>query len=92
MDSMNYNCYVFTTKNVLIKGHPVIRVIHHEDGDWQFLGDECDLEEEDVMVVSLQEIIDYDLTISGIINLPEGKQAMRETIGSVWHIYNFEEK
>ncbi|MBQ6286594.1 MAG: hypothetical protein IJK73_02930 [Bacteroidales bacterium] len=73
----------------MIKGHPIIRVIHDQDGDWQFLGDECNLQEEDAMVVSLNEILEYDITLSDILFLPWGRQAIRERIGEVWHIYDY---
>lgn len=88
MNSINSNIYVFTTKKVLKEGNPIIRVIHEQDGDWQFLGDEHNLQEEDAMVVSLNEIVDYDKSLSDIIHLPEGKQAIRDGIGGVWHIFD----
>lgn len=88
MNSINSNIYVFTTKKVLKEGNPIIRVIHEQDGDWQFLGDEHNLQEEDAMVVSLNEIVEYDKSLSDIIHLHEGKQAIRDGIGGVWHIFD----
>lgn len=86
---MNYNIYVFTTKYVIKYGSPIVRVIHDEDGDWQFLGSDNNLQETDAMIVSLSEIIEFDKTLIDIIDLPIGKQAIREDIGDTWHIYDF---
>ena len=91
MKRINYNIYVFTTKAVLVKRKPIIRVIHDTEGDWQFLSDECYLQEGDAMLVSLGEILDYDRTVSDIISIPTGKQAIRESIGETWYIYDFNE-
>jgi hypothetical protein len=63
-------------------------VLHEEDEDWQFLGSEGNLNESDAMVVSLGEIIQFDETISEIINLPIGKQALRNNKGESWYIYD----
>ena len=75
---------------VLKEGYPIIRVIHERDGDWQFLGDGRNFQEEDAMVVSLKEIVEYDKTVSDIINMPEGKQAIRDSVGGIWHITDLE--
>ena len=89
MNRINYNIYVFTTKAVLRKGQPILRVIHDTQGDWQFLSDEFYLKEDDAMLVSLGEILDYDRTVSEIISIPKGKQAIRESKGEAWHVYDF---
>jgi hypothetical protein len=88
MNKLNYNIYVFTTKYVLKKGSPILRVLHNKDGDWQFLGDEGNLQEADAMIVSLGEIIEFDTTLSEIISLPVGKQALRSNKGETWYIYD----
>lgn len=88
MNNENKNIYVFTTKYVIKKGSTIVRVLHDEDGDWQFLGDEGNLQEKDAMVVSLGEIIEHDTTLSEIMNLPKGKQALRNNIEDNWHIYD----
>ena len=85
-NKMNYNIYVFTTKYVIKNGSPIVRVIHDEDGDWQFLGNEKNLQETDAMIVSLSEIIEFDKTLIDVINLPIGKQAFRDNVGNTWHI------
>jgi len=90
MNGINYNIYVFTTKKVLKEGNPITRVFHEQDGDWQFLGDELNLQEEDAAVVSLNEIVEYDKSLSEVLNMPEGKQAKRDSIGGTWLITNID--
>ena len=85
---INNNTYVFTTKYVIKYGSPIVRVIHDEDGDWQFLGNDNNLQETDAIIVSLSEIIEFDKTLIDIIDLPIGEQAIREDIGGTWHIYD----
>ena len=50
------------------------------------------LEESDALIVSLDEIISFDRTLMGIIHLPKGKQAFRESIGGTWRVYEWEGK
>ena len=88
MNNIDLNIYVFTTKYVIKDKSPIVRVLHDEDGDWQFLGNEGNLQESDAMVVSLGEIIQFDETLSEIINLPIGRQAMRNDKGTQWYIYD----
>jgi len=85
---INFNIYVFTTRYVVEDNSQIIRVLHDEDGDWQFLGSEGNLKESDAMIVSLGEIIQFDETLSEIINLPIGKQALRNQKGEPWYIYD----
>jgi hypothetical protein len=80
------NAYVFTTKYVLKEGHPIVYVSHDDDGDWQFLGKADNLKEEDAMVISLGEMIEYDSTILEIADLPKGHEATRKDRSSQWRI------
>ena len=59
-------------------------VFHDEDdGMWEFL-DGDDVNEEEVMIVSLLEIVQIDLTVNQIANLPLGWIAYREDVYSEW--------
>ena len=75
---------VFTTTFVLHQKSPIVQVIHDEDGDWHFLGAECDLASEHVMLVSLQQMLDHDPSLAELLNLPEGTQAVRQNTLSAW--------
>ena len=83
---MNRNQYVITTRFVIYDNSEIIRIIHEENGDWQFLGREEDLEESDAVVISLGEMIDFDDSLSIVESLPEGKQALRTDKMSPWYI------
>jgi hypothetical protein len=75
---------VFTTKYVMRKNSPITYVYHDEDGDWQFFGPEADIKNEDVMVVSLGQIIEHDPTIREIADLPTGAVAIRANQNASW--------
>ena len=87
---INYNQYVITTKYVINNNSPIIRVIHEEDGDWQFLGKEENLSESDAFVLSLEEILCLDNTLQDVLSLPLGKQAYRTSSKDNWIIYDID--
>lgn len=80
------NTHIFTTKYVLKGDSPIVYVSHDDDGDWQFLGKENNLKEEDAMVISLGEMIEYDSTILEIADLPKGQEAVRKDRNTQWEI------
>jgi len=84
----NLNIYVISTKNIINDGLPIIRVIHDGDGDWQFLGDEENLTEDDAVIVSLEEILEIDNSLFELINMPKNKQAIRNNKNEPWSIYD----
>jgi hypothetical protein len=82
------NVAVFTTRQVL-KGLPVLRVIHEDDGEWQFL---CDTtyEVNDLKIVTLEELIKRDPTLNELFQLPYGWQAQRVVQAADWEIEKYE--
>ena len=88
---MNKNQYVLTTRFVVYDNSEIIRIIHEENGDWQFLGCEEDLKESDAVIVSLGEMIGLDNSLSIVDSLPVGRQALRTNEHSPWYIYDIEE-
>ena len=84
--NMNNNIYVLTTKYVVYNDSFISLVLHDEEGDWQFLGNEDNLKEDDALVVSLEEILNHDPSLSAILDLAMGKQATRDSCDSVWII------
>lgn len=87
---MNKNQYVFTTRFVIYDNSEIVRIMHEEDGDWQFLGKEENLEVSDAVLISLGEMMDFDKTLSIVESLPEGKQAIRTSKSSQWQIFDIE--
>ena len=85
---MNKNQYVITTRFVIYDNSEIIRIIHEENGDWQFLGREENLKESDAVIISLGEMMDFDNSLSIVESLPVGKQALRTDKMSPWYIYD----
>jgi Domain of unknown function (DUF4262) len=76
------NLGVFTTRQWLELNKPILRVVHDNDGDWQFLtGDQMP---EDVRLVAIEQMTIKDKTLNDIFNLDYGEQAEREYIGGHW--------
>ena len=88
---INYNQYVITTKYVINNNSPIIRVIHEDDGDWQFLGKEENLCESDAYVLSLGEILCLDKTLQDVLSLTLGKQAYRTSPKDNWIICDIDD-
>lgn len=77
--------YVFTTRFVMKNNSPITFITHDENGDWQFMSDD-DFEEDDAMVVSLEEMIEHDSSISEVADLPYEGKAYRENADLPWEI------
>ena len=86
--TMNKNQYVFTTRFVIYDNSEIIRIIHEENGDWQFLGYEENLNESDAVIISLGEMLNFDNSLNIVDSLPMGKQALRKDKQSPWYIYD----
>jgi hypothetical protein len=75
---------VFTTKSVYNKEEDISYVFHHEeDGAWEFIGNSI-YTEMDYIILSLREIIELDITILEIADLPLGYEAYREKKNLPW--------
>ncbi len=76
------NLSIFTTRQWLEEQKPILRVVHDNDGDWQFLtGDQMP---EDIKIVALEEMIKSDSTLNEVFNLEYGHEAERDFIGGEW--------
>ena len=82
------NVAVFTTRQVL-EGLPILRVVHEDDGSWQFL---CDTTYDvaDLKVVCLDEIAKRDSTVNELFQLNYGWHALRDAVGEEWQIEEHE--
>lgn len=79
----NENLAVFTCVHIMQQGHPILRVVHDEDGDWQFLCGGAH-SESDAMLVSLKRVYEKDPSIGELASLPQGKVAVRNNPGCAW--------
>jgi len=77
------NLTTFTTKQWLENQKTILRVVHDEDGDWQFLTDD-DLITEDMRIVTLEQIVLRDNTLNQVFDLDYGEEAERKSIGGEW--------
>jgi hypothetical protein len=78
------NVTTITTRQVMRDGDPILLVSHDaDDGSWQFLTGNAS-STEDVMIVSLDEIVKHDPSVSDLADLPLGWVAKRDAIGSPW--------
>lgn len=76
------NLATFTTRQWLEDFKPILRVVHDEDGDWQFLtGDQMP---EDIKIVALEELIKRDETLNEVFDLEYNEEAERDFIGGKW--------
>lgn len=79
------NMTIFTTENVLSKNKPILFVEHDEDGDWFFLERE-DVEEECIIMSTLQEIVNLDPSLNTLNALDFNQYAVRDDINDDWFI------
>lgn len=79
------NTVVFTTRQVVAEGVPILYVSHDEDdGAWQFhQGSDVDIE--DARIMSLEMIVALDDTLNQLFDLPLGWIATRESIDDPWN-------
>jgi hypothetical protein len=82
------NVAVFTTRQVL-EGLPILRVIHEDNGEWQFL---CDTtyEADDLKIVALEALTKRDLTLNELFQLNYGWQAQRVTQAAEWQTEEYQ--
>ncbi|HDR1023043.1 TPA: DUF2185 domain-containing protein [Pasteurella multocida] len=88
MSKFNLNSVVLTSRDVIFEHMPILVVFRDNDDsgiEWQFFhsADE-DCVEEKLTLVSLQQIIDLDNTVTKLQNLPLGYVAQRNSINDEW--------
>lgn len=82
------NLGVFTSRQWLEEGKPILTVAHDHEGDWQFLtGDEMD---GDGRLVALEQLILRDETLNDVFDLEYGEIAERSHVGGEWERAEFE--
>lgn len=77
------NTTVFTTAFVVNQGAAILYVAHDADGDWQFFSADGAVMEQ-VMLVSINELLALDATLQEVLDLPVGFVAHRSAIGDGW--------
>jgi hypothetical protein len=77
------NLGVFTTKQVIEEGYPILLVTHDDEGDWQFLCGTTN-DTEDARLVCLKEIVENHPSVVELADLPMGWQAQRDAADQPW--------
>ncbi|GKX68630.1 hypothetical protein [Inconstantimicrobium mannanitabidum] len=78
------NIMVITTKSIIDNKIAILSVWHDaDDGMWQFL-DGTDVNEDDAILISLENIVNIDNSVNEVSNLPLGWVAWREEKGFEW--------
>ncbi|HEX5150762.1 MAG TPA: hypothetical protein VFW07_04910 [Parafilimonas sp.] len=79
----NSNKAVITTKYIMHYEKDITYVLYDEDGDWQFLSNE-QVNEKDAMVVSVQQILERDASLTELPNIKKNQVMVRNSTGSNW--------
>lgn len=83
---------VFTTKNVMKNGLPVVRVYHGSDGYWQFFDAVSRNAGENVMLVSMEQVLKTDSTLKELLNMDASHFASRTDKNQNWTIEEYTEE
>ena len=79
---------VCTTSYVMRNGSPILMVSHDADGEgrtgWQFHAGNDDYEPEVLMLVTLDEVLRLDPSITEVADLAPNWEARRRTKGGPW--------
>ena len=84
-NKINLTQTAITSRYIIKDKLPILYVVHEDTDEWQFLGGQ-DVEEKDIMIVSMQNIIEHDETIKKILHIPLGSEAIRKDEISEWRI------
>ena len=84
------NTGTFTTKPVLNGFCPILDVYHGNDGDWQFLCGTT-LEFDDLVLVCLGCMVEKDMSLLELSDLPKSWRAFRANQNEPWQREYFEE-
>jgi hypothetical protein len=74
---------VFSAREIIFEGEPILFVSHDNDGDWPFLTG-ASVDKEDAAVVGLGEIAELDPTVLRLADLPTGWMATRRSANANW--------
>ena len=87
----NLNTAVFVTRKIMIENVLVTRIYHSSDNCLSFMDDYSTNSNENIMLVSLGNVLKKDDSIKTAINLPVGHCAHRKSISDKWTIEKYEE-
>jgi hypothetical protein len=65
------------------ENEPILLVFHDEDGDWEFLSS-YEEHADEVVLVHLGHVLEWDPTVSVLEDLPKGWKAWRWSVEDEW--------
>ena len=74
---------VHTTRFVLDKDLPILVVLHHRDGGWEFVCGTTD-KRRDAREIMLGEVVELEPRVREIADLPTGWRAFRDSPEAPW--------
>ena len=77
------NCVTLVTAQVLERAEPILRAVHDEDGEWQFIGS-SDASVETGKVIALSEAVELDASVLQLADMPIGWHAVRDSPAHAW--------
>jgi len=80
------NTAVFTTRKIMIDNELITRIYHSSDNYLSFMDDYSTNSNENIMLVSLGEILKKDDRVKTVINIPIGHYAYRKNLSDKWTI------
>jgi len=83
---------VFTTKKVMLENELITRVYHSNDNSLSFMDNYSSNSNENIMIVSLGEVLEKDSTIKAVLDIPVGHCAFREHAKDKWTVDKFLEE
>jgi hypothetical protein len=86
------NTAVFATKKIMIDNVLITRIYHTSDNCLSFMDDYSTNSNENIMLVSLGNVLKKDKSIKTAINLPAGHFAHRKSLSDNWKIERYEEE
>lgn len=78
------NTAVISSTYVLKEKQPVLHVVRDDEDEWQFHCGNHDYSSEKLMLVTLQNMLDYDSTLVEVADLPVNYFATRDSEQDSW--------
>lgn len=86
------NAACFVCDHIMNKKRPVLFVSHDkEDSSWQFLCGETDHNDDNIKIISLNEMTEIDDSVNDLYEMPIGFGAERSQIDEPWKPFKIKE-
>ena len=82
----NLDFYIYISGEILKNKKKIKIVIHDFEGDWQIL-DSWKVKESNLKLISMQEAIELDNSISELLDMPKGIYAEKLEFNDPWEFY-----